>query len=86
MSEPGARYIGVLTRCGDSWVACIAAPFEQSAPSLMTWSGSPSRLTSLPSTTWQTMPQPHEQKLQAVVNSFAPVSFRSFVAAWTSAR
>ena len=31
-----------------------------------------------------TMPQPHEQKLQAVVNSFAPASFSFFAAACAS--
>jgi hypothetical protein len=30
------------------------------------------------------MPQPHEQKLQAVVYSFVPLSFALFAAAWTS--
>src|SRR5471030_506922 len=83
-SEPGARYIGTFTRRGDSWVARMAEPLVQSEPWLMAWPGSPSRLTSLPSWTWPTMPQPHEQKLQAVVYSLAPVSFIARVAALTS--
>src|SRR5476649_2544212 len=83
-SEPGARYIGTFTRRGDSWVARVAEPLVQSEPWLMAWPGSPSRLTSLPSWTWPTMPQPHEQKLQAVVYSLAPVSFIARVAALTS--
>src|SRR5579875_2523765 len=60
----------------------MAAPLLHSAPWLMMWSGSPSRLTSLPSLTLHTMPQPQEQKLQMVVTFLVPASLDSGVAAW----
>src|SRR5258705_2389252 len=76
-SDPGARYFGVVRRSFESCVANAAAPLAQSEPSFTTPSGSPSRLTSLPSMTWPTIAQPQEQKLQTVVNSLAPASLIS---------
>ena len=69
---PGRRTIGLVLRFGffttsrvsgstmlRSWN--IVAPFGQSPPSLMGWSGSPSRFTSSPSRTEQMVPHPPEQ-------------------------
>ena len=54
-------------------------------PSRSRWSKSPSMAISLPSRTEATMPQPHEQKLQEVVNSLMSESFNFCVLARTAA-
>src|SRR5580704_19555219 len=60
-------------------------PFTQRDPRFTMWSKSPSMAISLPSRTEATMPQPHEQKLQEVVNSFTSESFNFCVLARTAA-
>src|SRR5579862_4475021 len=60
-------------------------PFTQSEPRFTMWSKSPSILINLPSRTVATMPQPHEQKLQEVVNSLTSESFNFRVLACTAA-
>ena len=50
-------------------------PFTHRDPRFTMWSKSPSMVISLPSRTEATMPQPHEQKLQEVVNSLTSESF-----------
>src|SRR5262252_9899316 len=61
-------------------------PLTHNDPRLTMWSLSPSMETSLPSRTAAIMPQPHEQKLHEVVNSFTSESFRSLVAAFKAGR
>jgi hypothetical protein len=56
-------------------------PFTHSEPPFTTWSKSPSSVTNLPFRTEATMPQPHEQKLQDVVNSLTSESFSFLVSA-----
>src|SRR5580700_5886229 len=58
-------------------------PFTHREPRFTMWSKSPSMVISLPSRTDATMPHPHEQKLQEVVNSAISESFHSCVAART---
>src|ERR1700756_373656 len=60
-------------------------PFTHRDPRLTMWSKSPSMAISLPSRTEATMPQPHEQKLQEVVNSLISESFNFCVLACTAA-
>src|SRR6476659_4922137 len=60
-------------------------PFTHSDPRFTMWSKSPSMAISLPSRTEATMPQPHEQKLQEVVNSLTSESFNCCVLARTAA-
>src|SRR5580704_2313621 len=60
-------------------------PFTHSDPRFTMWSKSPSIAISLPSRTEATMPQPHEQKLQEVVNSLTSDSFNFCVLARTAA-
>src|SRR4029077_20421359 len=60
-------------------------PFTHSDPRLTMWSKSPSMVINLPSRTVATMPQPHEQKLQEVVNSLTSESFNFWVFARTAA-
>src|ERR1700751_4385036 len=60
-------------------------PFTHRDPRLTMWSKSPSMAISLPSRTEATMPQPHEQKLQEVVNSLMSESFNLCVLACTAA-
>src|SRR5580704_6314419 len=60
-------------------------PFTHSDPRFTMWSKSPSIVISLPSRTVATMPQPHEQKLQEVVNSLTSESFNFCVLACTAA-
>src|SRR3954471_23365369 len=62
----------------------MAIPFAHSDPRFTTWSKSPSSEMSLPSRTDATMPHPHEQKLQEVVNSLTFVSFNFLAAAFTA--
>lgn len=50
-------------------------PFTHKELRFTMWSKSPSMEMSLPSRTTATMPHPHEQKLQEVVNSFTSASF-----------
>src|SRR5215470_6234775 len=56
-------------------------PLTHSEPRLTMWSTSPSMVMSFPSRTVATIPQPHEQKLHEVVNSFTSDSFIDSVAA-----
>src|SRR5277367_6827324 len=60
-------------------------PFTQRDPRFTMWSKSPSMVINLPSRTVATMPQPHEQKLQEVVNSLTSESFNFSVLARTAA-
>ena len=59
-------------------------PFTHRDPRFTMWSKSPSMLINLPSRTVATMPQPHEQKLQEVVNSLTFESFSICVLARTA--
>src|ERR1700751_1988922 len=59
-------------------------PFTHSDPRFTMWSKSPSMAISFPSRTDATMPQPHEQKLQEVVNSLMSESFNFCVLARTA--
>jgi len=59
-------------------------PFTHRDPRFTMWSKSPSMLINLPSRTVATMPHPHEQKLQEVVNSLTSESFRFCVLARTA--
>src|ERR1700739_35538 len=60
-------------------------PFTHSDPRFTMWSKTPSMVINLPSRTVATMPQPHEQKLQEVVNSLMSESFNFCVLACTAA-
>src|SRR5580692_6139154 len=59
-------------------------PFTHRDPRFTMWSKSPSMLINLPSRTVATMPHPHEQKLQEVVNSLTSESFSICVLARTA--
>jgi hypothetical protein len=59
-------------------------PFTHREPRFTMWSKSPSMVINLPSRTVATMPQPHEQKLQEVVNSLTSESFIICVLARTA--
>src|SRR4029077_4003182 len=60
-------------------------PFTHRDPRLTMWSKSPSMVINLPSRTVATMPQPHEQKLQEVVNSLTSEDFNFWEFARTDA-